>query len=174
VPTRDDGLAFLAESQPEEYALVRWIAASTPRDAVVLEATGQTYRAQEDGTYALDPTGPRIDYGDPGRVASRTGRQTPIGWPGHERQWRGEGLEVGAEINARLDMVDRVYLSGGAEESLGLLAALHATYVVVGRVERERYPADLDAHFGSFLDIVFENGNTRVYAVPVFRPLETS
>jgi hypothetical protein len=33
---------------------------------------------------------------------------------------------------------------------------------------------DLDGAFGRYLDVVFESGNTRVYALPIFRTLETS
>jgi uncharacterized membrane protein len=169
-----DGLGALALSQPDEYAMTRWVEASIPPGDTILEASGRRYMPDAGGAFIVDPAGPRIDYGEPGRVSARTGRQTPIGWPGHEAQWRGTSAETGAEIAERQQLVDEVYLTGTPAAMLDTLDRLGARWVVVGRVERERYPIDLDARFGGVLELAFESGNTRVYMVPVFRALETS
>ncbi|MGD9932746.1 MAG: DUF2298 domain-containing protein [Dehalococcoidia bacterium] len=171
--TAVDGLAFLAESSPDEYALVRWVDANVPGNAVLLEATGRQYRLDDDRLPAIDPTGPGIDYSEAGRVSSRTGRQTPIGWPGHEVQWRGSEA-VGGEIARRQDLVDGVYLATDPASVVQGMRDLGAEYLVVGRIERERYPVSMDPVFEVALQIVFESGNTRVYRLPVFATVRTS
>lgn len=171
--TAVDGLAFLALSAPDEYALVRWLEANTPGDAILLEATGRQYRLGDDRLPVFDPAGPAIDYTDASRVSARTGRQTPIGWPGHEVQWRGSAA-IGAEIARRQSLVDAVYLSTSPSEVLNGMRELQAEYIVVGRLERERYPVSMDSVFGTALQVVFESGNTRVYRLPVFIPVRTS
>lgn len=40
-----------------------------------------------------------------------------------------------------------------------------ATYVIVGRVELARYPRETLPAFGSFMDVVFESGDLRIYQV---------
>ncbi|MCA9829880.1 MAG: DUF2298 domain-containing protein [Dehalococcoidia bacterium] len=171
--THIDGLAFLAESSPDEYALVRWIDANVPGGAVVIEATGRQYRLGDDRVPVFDPAGPSIDYGESGRVSARTGRQTPIGWPGHEVQWRGSDA-IGGEIARRQDLVDHLYLSDVPGDVVDGMRALNASYIVVGRIERERYPVSMDPVFESALQLVFESGNTRVYRVPVYATVNTS
>ena len=171
--TAIDGLAFLGESSPDELALVRWIDANLQGNAVLLEATGRQYRLGDDQVPALDPAGPGIDYSEAGRVSSRTGRQTPIGWPGHEVQWRGSE-SVGAEIVRRQDLVDGVYLASDPASVVQGMMDLNAEYVVVGRIERERYPVSMDPVFDAALQLVFESGNTRVYRLPVFATVRTS
>jgi YYY domain-containing protein len=168
-----DGHAGLARSRPDEYALVRWMQSNTRAGAIILEATGRTWR--DDGTGKLAVVnGPSIDYNEPGRVSARTGRATPIGWPGHEIQWRGDGPATQEAIARRQALVDEVYVTADVARGLAAARELGAEYVVVGRVERERYFGDLDAHLGRFLDLEWRQGEVSVYRVPVQRLLETS
>jgi len=171
-PTAIDGLAYVAREDPGEFALVRWLGAEVERDAVIVEATGRVWRRGDD----LQPeiVSSRIDYSDASRVSARSGRQTPIGWSGHEVQWRGSSDATHAEIGRRQDLVDRVYTAPGGAEALAALDALGAGYVVVGRVERSRYVGDLMPPFEEFLDLAFEDGETRVYRIPTFEVVETS
>ena len=98
-------------------------------------------------------------------MSVNTGRQAPVGWPGHQLQWR--GARARPEIARRQSLVDRVYTAPGAEEALAALRELGATYVVVGGIERERYADGLMPPFETFLDTVFTLGDTRVHRVPV-------
>ena len=113
-------------------------------------------------------TGERVDYSDAGRVSARTGLQTPIGWRGHENQWRGATPAWQAEFARRQDLVDRVYTARRPADVLAALDELGAAYVVLGRTERSRYAANVLPDFESFLDVAFESGDVRVYVRPSF------
>ena len=171
VPSRADGFArnhgfdYVARADPSGHALVRWLAANAAGDAVVVEATGRRWERGDDGLPRLSDRQPRIEYGAVNRVSVNTGLQAPVGWPGHQLQWR--GARVRPEIARRQDLVDRVYTAPGAEEALAALRELGATYVVVGSLERARYADGLMPPFEAFLDTVFAQGDARVHRVPV-------
>lgn len=171
VPNRTDGFArnrgfdYVARADPSEHALVRWLAGNAAGDAVVVEATGRRWERGDDGLPRLSERQPRIEYGAVNRVSVNTGLQAPVGWPGHQLQWR--GARARPEIARRQTLVDRVYTAPGAEEALAALRELGATYVVVGSLERERYADGLMPPFETFLDTVFTLGDTRVHRVPV-------
>ena len=161
-PPHLDGLAWLEARHPGEYALVSWLPANIEHDAVVVEASGRIWGRDHEGEPVLRDGGP----GTPslGRVASRTGLQVPIGWPGHERQWRGERIRP--EIERRRDLVDRVYTAAGEAEALAALRELGASYVVVGVEERDAYRDGIIPRFETFLDAVFSAGEVSVFRVP--------
>ena len=171
VPNRADGFArnrgfdYVARADPSEHALVRWLAGNAAGDAVVVEASGRRWERGGDGLPRLSERQSRIEYGAVSRVSVNTGRPAPVGWPGHQLQWR--GARARAEIARRQSLVDRVYTAPGAEEALAALRELGATYVVVGSIERERYADGLMPPFETFLDTVFTLGDTRVHRVPV-------
>ncbi len=104
------------------------------------------------------------DWGPGGRISSRTGLQTPIGWVPHEDQWRGLAPEWRDEFSRRQDLVDRLYTGQG--DITALLTELDAEFVVVSNLERSRYPATHLPDFSRSLDLVFEQGGARVYALP--------
>ena len=163
-----DGLHFVDFYHPDEYALVRWLAENVEHDAIVVEASGRVWRVGDEGQALLDDPG---GYGSFGRVGFRTGLQVPVGWPGHERTWRGK--EIAPEVDRRRDLVDAVYTAPGPEEVVRALEELGATYVVVGREERERYRGGLIPPFETFLETVFAEGQVRVYRVPVIEAVAT-
>ena len=171
VPNRADGFArnrgfdYVARADPSGHALVRWLAANAAGDAVVVESTGRRWERGPDGLPRLADRQPRIEYSAVNRVSVNTGLQAPVGWPGHQLQWR--GARVRPEIARRQNLVDRVYTAPGAEEALAALRELGATYVVVGSLERERYADGLMPPFEAFLDTVFAQGDARVHRVPV-------
>ena len=163
-----DGLHFVDFYHPDEYALIQWLAENVEPDAVVVEASGRVWRTGDEGQALLEDPG---GYGSFGRVGFRTGLQVPVGWPGHERTWRGK--EVGPEVDHRRDLVDAVYTASGRAEVVRALEELGATYVVVGREERERYRGGLIPEFETFLDTVFAEGEVRVYRAPTLEEVPT-
>jgi len=167
-----DGLAGLSRNNPAEYALVRWVEANVPPGATIVEATGRAWRPNAEGQPVI--TEDSTDYTDSGRVAARTGRPSPIGWFFHEVQWRGDTSKVRVELNHRQDLVDRVYTAGDAAAALAALRELDAEYVVLGQVERAEYDQSLWPPFDSFMDLVFESGDVRVYRLPVYKAIPTS
>ncbi len=166
-----DGLAQLARNNPDEYALTRWIANNTRPGETIIEATGRQWTAGEDGPQLQDGG---VSYTDAGRVSSRTGRPTPIGWDAHQVQWRGDTEDNRAEFTRRQDAVDAIYLAEDPAEALAQIDAFDAEYVVLGSLERERYPEAHRIDFDAFLEPVFESGETRVYRVPVSDEVPTS
>jgi len=156
-----DGLHFVDFYHPDEYALVQWLTENVEPDAVVVEASGRVWTVGDEGQAVLEDPG---GYGSFGRVGFRTGLQVPVGWPGHERTWRGK--EVGPELDRRRDLVDTVYTATDEEEVVHALRELGASYVVLGREERERYRGGLIPAFEEFLETVFVEGDVRVYRVP--------
>lgn len=170
--TTVDGLAFLARAAPAEWGLLKAVERFVPPGAVVVEATGRTWRKREDGRAEL--VSANVDYTDAGRIAARTGRPTPVGWYFHELQWRGNSAGNQRLLAARQELVDGVYLAPDAATALARLRELRARFVVVGFVERSRYPADLLPPFAEFLVPVYDDGTVQLFRVPVERELPTS
>ena len=57
---------------------------------------------------------------------------------------------------------------------LATLERYNVDYVVVGRVELAKYPQETLPPFETFLDLVFESGELRIYAVPAMKVVPTS
>lgn len=169
--TTTDGLAAVAASDPGEYDLVRWIDANVSRDSVVIEATGRRWASNNGQPMLADAGG--VDYSDAGRISSRTGRATPIGWYFHEIQWRGDNPANAATFTRRQDAVDAVYVSGDPVRVLDIMRELGAEYLVVGRVEQARY-AGLLPDFDAFLDVAHTAGTYVIYRVPQSITVRTS
>jgi YYY domain-containing protein len=137
-----DGLAFTLRADPGEYALVEWLGTLDASTRIV-EANGR-------------------DYTMSGRVAARSGLQGVIGWIGHELQWRGtESVYAG-----RYEDVEELYSTRNAGRALELLRKYAVDLVVVGNLERQRYPAPGLRKFERRFERVFESGDVVVYRVP--------
>ena len=168
--TAIDGLAAVQLVDPGEYDLVRWVQEFTPRDAVILEATGRRWQPAAGGPTVIDAGS---DYSDSGRISARTGRATPIGWFSHEIQWRGDNPGNSAEFVRRQEAVDSAYVSGDPERVLAVMREFGAEYLVVGRVELSRYPG-LMPDFGAFMDVAFRSGTYTIYRLPRHEVVQTS
>ncbi|MXW26232.1 MAG: hypothetical protein F4Z77_08105 [Dehalococcoidia bacterium] len=165
-----DGLRYVERATPGEYGLVRWLRDNVERDAIVVEASGRGWERDAGGAPVLREHASSYNSAA-SRVGYRTGLQTPIGWPGHEVTWRGSSPELRAEIARRQDLVDLVYTASAPSEALAALEALGASYVVVGPLERSRYPDGLLPPFADFLETVFSQGAVTVYRVPSYEDL---
>lgn len=137
-----DGLAFLRAADPGEYAAIRWLQdAATP--GKIVEAVGG-------------------DYTDYGRISAATGRATPLGWKGHELQWRGSSRPFAG----REEEVAAIYAGGDAAAAHRLLQRYEVRYVYLGRRERETYGVSaLPPEYGGFLKTVFRQDGVIVYEV---------
>ena len=144
-----DGITWISLTNPGDYAAIQWLAANAPRGARILEAVGDDY-----------------SYGN--RISMATGLATPLGWFGHESQWRGNtrlfkddaaGIDRGADIA-------RIYQTLDLPETLTLLAKYDISFVVVGQEERSKYGmsrSQIDK-FGRVLTPVFDKDDVRIYA----------
>ena len=123
-----DGLAFLTRTQPDEHEAVRWLSENVEGSPVILEAVGSDYLAF-------------------GRVSSRTGIPTVLGWPEHEWRWRGSWEPQGGERTSgggwcpsvRCVDIEQAYRTTSAEEARAILETYDVEYVYVGSLERDSY-----------------------------------
>jgi YYY domain-containing protein len=142
-PPNLDGMAWIAEQSPDDYAAIQWLNSNVPDAPVILEAPADHYQAY---TYT-------------GRVSALTGLPTLLGWGGHEHQWRGN-YDIPA---SREPDIEALYRSGDAKTTLTLLEKYDIRYVYVGPVERERYGANVSAKFDRLLPVVYRQGAVTIY-----------
>ena len=153
-----DGLAYLS-SQPDEQAALRWVADNVPPGAIVAEDPGHSYGEH---------------YGTPhARAATIAGTRAPLGWPGHETQWRANQPAVLAEVNARVRDIQQLYGATDPAAAQPILDRYGIEYVYVGLWERAAEnrqragqpvysPAAL-AKFDQFMDVAFQQGQVTIY-----------
>nr|HRJ44009.1 DUF2298 domain-containing protein [Caldilineaceae bacterium] len=137
-----NGLAYVG---PDELAVIDWLRANTPPDALVLEGKGGSYRA------------------DTARLSAATGRATLLGWDGHESQWRGDAY--GEMAQGRPEALEGVYRNSSAEQLRGVLEQWQIAYVLVGPAERAQYgiPPGVEDRLGRVKELVFQSGEFLVY-----------
>ncbi len=135
-----DGLAWVRQHSPDEYAAVQWLNENVSGTPVILEVTGGSF----------------TEYA---RVSSRTGLPTVLGWGGHELQWRGNYDEPGR----REPDINAIYSSTDVQRILTLFEKYGITYVYVGSLERGKYNPAALAKFDRFMDVAFQQGNVTIY-----------
>ena len=135
-----DGSAYLFEMQPDDFAAIAWLNENVEGQPVILEAPG--------GSYAYE-----------GRVSAHTGLPTLLGWAGHELQWRGDYDEQAR----REPDIETLYTSVKPGQVLTLLDKYGISYIYVGPLERNRYPAAGLAKFAGLTDVVYEVGAVTIY-----------
>jgi uncharacterized membrane protein len=140
-----DGTRYLAERDPDALAAYRFLNRHVVGVPVVLEGIGRP-------------------YGDSLRVAMHTGLPAAVGWEPHLLQ---QARERG-EVRRRAAEVDRFYATTDRADAGRILDRLRADFVLVGPLERSRYPAAGLAKFGDWgrLERVFERGGVALYATP--------
>lgn len=136
-----DGALYLESRNPDEAAGIEWL--KNAPAGVVLEAVGPSY-----SEYA--------------RVATLSGQQNVLGWPGHERQWRGGSEEIG---NREGD-IENIYRTNNWEEAKSLLDRYNVRYIFIGPLERLTYRVN-ESKFQTYLgQPVFSSGEVMIYEIP--------
>jgi len=143
-----DGIAWIRDINPGDYAAIQWLGENAPRGAVALEAAGGEY-----------------SYGN--RISMATGLPTVLGWAGHESQWRGNSKfykDDAAGIDRAAD-IQRTYQTIDPKETLTYLDKYAIKFVVVGQEEKNMYGLTKTQieKFGKVMTLVFENGDVRIY-----------
>lgn len=137
-----DGETWLLSTHPEEYDVIKWLRINVQGQPVILEAQGDSYTEFN-------------------VISSYTGLPTVEGWYVHEWLWRGSSDFP----QKRADDVQQLYVSPDSEYTKTLLEKYAIEYVVVGNLERQKYP-DLDtSKWQSLGSPVFTSGNTTVYRI---------
>ena len=146
-----DGLATYREKFPDDAVAIDWLLNNVDRGDHILEAHGD-------------------DYSDYGRVSAITGLPTPMGWQGHELQWRG-GTEL---FGPRIQYTEDIYRGQTVTEDENLtedelklrLEFYGIDYIFVGSLERNDFGEDtagrLLASMPNRLEVAFESGNTTI------------
>ena len=137
-----DGLAFLKAKDAGDYAAALWLRDREPRQVAILEAYGDS-------------------YSDHGRISMATGLPTVQGWYVHEWLWRGDP-QVPRD---REGEVRRVYESPGSPEARKVLDRYGIRYIVVGEIERKKFPTLDEAGLEALGKQVFSSGKTRIIQV---------
>ncbi|MYD35471.1 MAG: hypothetical protein F4X20_00365 [Dehalococcoidia bacterium] len=146
-----DGLATYRERFPDDAAAIDWLVDNADRGDHLLEAHGN-------------------DYSDYGRVSAITGLPTPMGWQGHEYQWRGSTELFGPRIQYTEEIYRGQTVADGetlSEDQLKLRLEFYGIdYIFVGSLERADFGEDtadrLLAAMPNRLEVTFGSGNTTV------------
>lgn len=138
-----DGTVGLRRTYPNDFGAIDWLRSAVTERAAVVEAVGDDYR-------------------DFARVSTFSGMPTPIGWIGHELQWRGQMDEFGQ----RERLVRAVYTAQDSEALRAALTGLDARYVFIGRLERERYGQDVGERLRTWLPLAQQRGDAMLLSVP--------
>ncbi|MHB9031795.1 MAG: DUF2298 domain-containing protein [Anaerolineae bacterium] len=140
-----DGIAYLKSTAPDVYGTITWLQLNAPAGSTLVEGVGE-------------------DYTQGNRVSAFSGVPTLLGWPGHERQWRGSGDIV----RERREVINRIYSSKDSQEVMTLLQANHVAYLFVSPREMAIYQfgAERLAWYGTFLEPVYTAHETYLYQAP--------
>ena len=134
-----DGLSYIRDHSPAEYAAILWLRDEAEPGRMV-EAVGD-------------------DYSEFSRVSAATGRPAVLGWKGHEHQWRGTTtIFEGREAD-----IAQIYQSADPEVVRRLLAHYDVRYVYLGQRERARYAINQPAMTEGLLETAFTSGNVIIY-----------
>ena len=134
-----DGLAYIRDDAPGEYAAIQWLREEAEYGRMV-EAVGD-------------------DYSPYGRVSAATGLPTILGWPGHEHQWRGS-TEL---FDGRAEEVAQIYQSPEPAAVRRLLEKYNIRYVYLGRRERASYGVSDLPYLDGLAQPVFRQGGVVIY-----------
>ncbi len=156
-----DGLSFVHQSRPAEYAAIEYLRQNAPQDAAIVEAVGEWF--------------------DWGMISRSTGLPTIVNWLGHQKQWRGgwgrfdaptagevQGIRD-AYFAARESEVALIYTTHDPAEAKAVLGKYDVTYIYIGHRERDKYGTTGIAKFDEIADTVFHStdasGDVIIYRV---------
>jgi uncharacterized membrane protein len=154
-----DGLTYLASCKPPscdydtsgDYKAILWLNTNIRGNPGIVEAIGN-------------------DYSDYGRISAFTGLSAPMGWIGHEYQWRAIWItkypENNADYQRRASDVDQIYTNTDPGTVLSLMAQDHVQYLYVGELERKKYPLANLTRYKSFMRVIYSADGVTIYKVP--------
>ncbi len=137
------GMQFMQRLYPDDYKTIVWLNNNVSGQPNILEAVGDSYTDYE-------------------RISMATGLPTIEGWLVHEWLWRGSFDEPGK----RQTEVQTIYESKDISQTKELLNKYHIKYLIVGEMERQKYPNLNQEKLTSLGKKVFESSQTAVYELP--------
>lgn len=150
-----DGIAWLKTFRQGDYDAIAWFNGQpTPEGSSVLGTSDPSQDTQH--PVILEAVGD--SYTDYARISAYTGLPTPLGWPVHQWLWRGSYDEPGR----RVEEVKQIYEGTEKEAVEALLNTYAVQYIVIGDMERQKYPNINEPLLNSFGTVVFTSGTTSV------------
>jgi uncharacterized membrane protein len=143
----DEGVDMNLE---EDYHAIRWLQENVTGSPVIVEANTVEYK-----------------WGN--RYTIYTGLPGVVGWNWHQRQQR--AVIPSTWVTDRVEDVNNFYLTTDFHETKEFLEKYNISYIIVGQLERAKYPGDGIEKFaqldGNLWQEVYTNtdGNTTIYKV---------
>ncbi len=135
------GLTWLMREYPDDYQAILWLQQHSSTDGTTLvEADGDSYTDYE-------------------RFSVFTGIPTTVGWAVHEWLWRGS-YDV---VSPRREDVRKIYESEDVEETRGILERYNVRYIVVGTLERQKFPVMAEWKFEQLARVAYQQNETVIY-----------
>ncbi len=138
------GLKFLNQKYPGDYQIVLWLNKHVLGQPVILEAVGDSYTLYN-------------------HTSALTGLPTIQGWLVHEWLWRGGYDQPGA----RAEEVKQIYQGESDQQARNLLRNYQVEYVLVGPLEREKYPQLKEERFNKLGKVIFSSHTSRLYKLEI-------
>ncbi|HCM81876.1 MAG: hypothetical protein UV63_C0036G0019 [Microgenomates group bacterium GW2011_GWC1_43_11] len=142
------GLKWLEEEYPYDYEAIMWL-----RNRI----QNSEFRIQNFSIVEADGE----SYTDYNHISAFSGVPTIVGWAVHEWLWRGS-YDV---VAPRREEVAKVYESPDLDEVRSILETYNVRYIVVGKLEREKYTQLNEERMTSLGTVAFRSGDTVVYEV---------
>ena len=137
-----NGETWLLTSHPNEYAAINWFRKNVSGQPIVLESPGDSY----------------TEYNV---ISSYTGLPTVTGWFVHEWLWRGSSQAP----QDRVDDVTQIYTTKDNALASKLLEKYNVSYVIVGNMERLKYPLLNETKFNDIGSRVASFGDLTIYQI---------
>jgi uncharacterized membrane protein len=134
-----DGAAWLENYYPEDKEIIDYLNKAGFGDKnppVILEAQGDSYTDYE-------------------RISAYTGLPTVAGWWVHEWLWRGSPEIVGK----RIPDINALYESDNLEETKKIIKKYRIKYVVISKMEKQKYQKLNEDKFGQIGKKIFQSSN---------------
>ncbi len=135
----------------DDWRAIEWINNNISGQPVLLEA----------GNMGSHTGGESAAYHWASRVATFTGLPIPVGWANHEAGWRNDNVEP----YQRKRDTDLLYKTTNLNAAINLLSKYDIRYVYIGRIERNRYPAEGLAKFSKLGELVYSDEPVEIWKV---------
>ena len=132
-----DGSSWLINSYLEDKEIIDYLNTNEKGQPTILEAQGDSYTDYE-------------------RISAFTGLPTVAGWWVHEWLWRGSSDIVGN----RIPEVVALYESTDLNKTKDLINKYKIKYVIVSRLEKEKYPNLNEDKFNKIGKLVYRSSNS--------------
>jgi uncharacterized membrane protein len=137
-----NGIQHLQVSNPSDYDAITWLNENIDASAIAEAAKlGSSYSRY-------------------GRIAAHTGIPAVIGWDFHQVQWRGTADPQGS----RTSDLQVLFETPDWMRALEIVSRYNIDIVYIGRLERETYRPLNERKFDTFMDLVYENAEVKIFA----------